>query len=78
MTTVVITVCHNVRMIFSSTPPDTFTSQRPNPSRFKAARRPKNFTPAYPHAAHPPVHSIEEMEENEKCQQNPPIARFPF
>ena len=72
MTTVVIGICHNVRMTLSSTRPDTFTSQHPNPSRFKIARRPKNFTPGYPHElicglpANAPDRSIEEMEEKEK------------
>ena len=60
MTTVVMTVCHNVRMIFSS-PLNTLTSQLTRFAKSLAA----DFTFAHRHATHSPAHSIEEMEEKE-------------
>src|SRR5208282_6408758 len=81
LTTVVIRICHNIRVILSSTPTDTLTSPHPNSSRFEVAS-PADFTPAYPHklvcrvpAHSPAAHSMEEIEEKVKMPTNR-IFRF--
>lgn len=81
MTTVVIRICDDVRMILSPTPADTLTSQHPNSSQF-ADLLTADFTRARPHRlirrpipAHAPAaHSMEEIEEKVKMSKNPPIA----